>query len=269
MSTLPTYEFGPYSLDAAERTLRRGRDIVPLTLKAFETLLELVKNSGRVIEKDELLNAVWNDSFVEEATLAQNIFTLRKMLGKADNGRSYIETIQRRGYRFVAPVRVVEKRAAGAARKGAPSRNARAKAAAHAGPAEAKESNAVAVLVLDNACEDPLFDRLSEGIAERIINSLARLPSLRVISRSTILRYKGKDISPQEVGRELGVPTVLVGKVFRLDWQLIVSVELVDVQHGWQIWGEQYNREIFDVFKIQEDVADQITDRVQSKLTRV
>jgi DNA-binding winged helix-turn-helix (wHTH) protein len=268
MSTLPTYEFGPYSLDAAERTLRRGREIVPLTLKAFETLLELVKNSGRVIEKEELLNAVWNDSFVEEATLAQNIFTLRKMLGKAGNGRSYIETVQRRGYRFVAPVRVVEKRA-GAARKGSPNRNARAKAAAHAGPTEWKELNAVAVLVLDNACEDPLIDRLSEGIAERIINSLARLPSLRVISRSTILRYKGKGISPQEVGRELGVPTVLVGKVFRLDWQLHVSVELVDVQHGWQIWGEQYNREIFDVFKIQEDVAEQITDRVQSKLTRV
>lgn len=268
MSTMLSYEFGPYSLDAAERTLRRGREIVPLTLKAFETLLELVKNSGRVIEKGELLNAVWNDSFVEEATLAQNIFTLRKMLGKADNGRSYIETVQRRGYRFIAPVRVVEKRA-GATRKGSSNRNARAKTAAHVTPTERKEPTAVAVLVLDNACEDPLFDRLREGIAERIINTLSRLPSLRVISGSTILHYKGKGISPREVGRELGVATVLVGKVFRLDWQLIVSVELIDVQHGWQIWGEQYKREILDVFKLQEDVANQITDGVQANLTRV
>jgi TolB-like protein/Tfp pilus assembly protein PilF len=257
------YEFGPYKLDAAERLLRRGDEIVPLTLKAFETLLVLVKNSGRIIEKEELLTAVWAESFVEEATLAQNVFTLRKTLGRDENGRSYIETIQRRGYRFVAPVRVVEKSDAAAAQRSQAGAQSRAAAAAGG-----KEHNAIAVLALDNACEDPSADYLSDGITESIINSLSRLPSLRVMSRSTILQYKGKGIAPQEVGRELGVPTVLTGRVLRLDSQMIIRVELVDVQHGWQIWGEQYSKEMSDIFRMQEDVANQITNRLRSKLTK-
>src|SRR4051812_26621819 len=105
MSSQLIYEFGPFHLDVAERLLRRGEEEISLTLKAFEILLALVKNSGRIIEKEDLLNTIWPNTFVEEATLAQNIFILRRRLGKDHEGRSYIETIQRRGYRFVAPVR--------------------------------------------------------------------------------------------------------------------------------------------------------------------
>jgi Tol biopolymer transport system component/DNA-binding winged helix-turn-helix (wHTH) protein len=100
------FSFGPYFLDTGERLLKRGDALVPLTPKALETLIALVRQGGRVLAKEELLKTVWPDTYVEEATLAQNIFTLRKALGESqDNGVKYIETIPRRGYRFVAPVR--------------------------------------------------------------------------------------------------------------------------------------------------------------------
>ncbi|HEV2912476.1 MAG TPA: tetratricopeptide repeat protein [Pyrinomonadaceae bacterium] len=101
------YEFGEFRLDATERRLLRGNQLISLTPKAFDTLLMLVKRSGHVVEKDEMLKEVWPDTFVEEATLAQNIFTLRKALGQVKDGSLYIETVPKRGYRFVASVREV------------------------------------------------------------------------------------------------------------------------------------------------------------------
>jgi len=119
MSTSPQhlYEFGPYRLDTAEQLLFRDGDPVPLTPKAFETLVALVERNGHLVEKDELMKLVWSDAFVEESNLTNNVYALRKTLGQAENGRGYIETVPKRGYRFTAPVKelsaealVVEKR---------------------------------------------------------------------------------------------------------------------------------------------------------------
>src|SRR5690349_21408015 len=101
------YEFGPFRLDASARLLYRGERVVPLTPKVFETLLVLVEHRGQVLTKETLLQAVWPDSFVEESSLSQNIFLLRRMLkedGDGGDDRTFIETIPRRGYRFVAEV---------------------------------------------------------------------------------------------------------------------------------------------------------------------
>jgi DNA-binding winged helix-turn-helix (wHTH) protein len=95
----PRYEFGPFVLDASEHQLRRGRQVVPLSPKVFDTLLVLVANGGHVMSKDELISAVWPDAFVEDSSLSQNISLLRKALGE-----NFIETVPKRGYRFVAPV---------------------------------------------------------------------------------------------------------------------------------------------------------------------
>src|SRR5258708_7444251 len=97
------YEFGPFRIDSVERRLMRGEEPVPLTPKAYETLLLLVENAGRGLEKDELLRHVWPDTFVEEGSLTRAIYVLRKALGDGDG--IYIETLPKRGYRFVAPVR--------------------------------------------------------------------------------------------------------------------------------------------------------------------
>src|SRR5262249_53023878 len=105
LQTKHIYEFGPFRLDAAERLLLREGKTVPLTPKAFDLLLALVEGHGHLLEKDELLKSVWPDTFVEEANLASNISLVRKALGDGENGHRYIETVPKRGYRFVAPVR--------------------------------------------------------------------------------------------------------------------------------------------------------------------
>src|SRR5438128_3936650 len=106
MTTAPShiYEFDRFRLDAAERALWRGGELVPLTPKVFGILLALVENSGHVVQKDELMRQVWPDSFVEEGNLTQNVSLLRKALGETVDGKPYIETVARRGYRFVASV---------------------------------------------------------------------------------------------------------------------------------------------------------------------
>src|SRR5688572_5448375 len=107
MSDLAAYEFGPYRLEASTRRLLRGDELTPLAPKAFDILLALVERRDRVVDKAELMKIVWPDSFVEEANLSQTIFVLRKTLGDAADGGQYIETIPRRGYRFVAEVLAV------------------------------------------------------------------------------------------------------------------------------------------------------------------
>src|ERR1044071_4444025 len=99
------YEFGSYRLDLSERVLWRGEDLLVLPPKVFDTLCMLVKREGAVVSKSELMEAVWSDAFVEESNLSQNIYTLRRTLGVDEQGRQFIETVPRRGYRFAIPVR--------------------------------------------------------------------------------------------------------------------------------------------------------------------
>ncbi|MEO7660049.1 MAG: winged helix-turn-helix domain-containing protein, partial [Pyrinomonadaceae bacterium] len=101
------YEFGPFCLEASEHRLLRDGRLVPLSPKALETLILLVERNGHVVEKDEMMKTIWPDSFVEEANLTQYIFALRKALGEDDNGKAYIETVFKHGYRFTADVREI------------------------------------------------------------------------------------------------------------------------------------------------------------------
>lgn len=101
------YEFGEFRLDACERVLWRGAEIVALSPKVFETLLLLVEHEGKIISKSEMMDRIWADTFVEEGNLTQNIYTLRRLLGQDEHGGKFIENVPRRGYRFAAPVRVL------------------------------------------------------------------------------------------------------------------------------------------------------------------
>lgn len=104
LPAIEEYEFGPYRIETGERLLHRGEELVSLPPKVVETLLVLVQNAGRMVDKNDLLKAVWPDTFVEEGALTRNISLLRKTLGDTGDNPSYIETIPKRGYRFVAPV---------------------------------------------------------------------------------------------------------------------------------------------------------------------
>ncbi|MCA1626804.1 MAG: winged helix-turn-helix domain-containing protein, partial [Acidobacteria bacterium] len=304
------YEFGPFRLDAAEQLLLRDGVPVPLTPKVFETLVVLVENSGRVVEKEKLMEQVWPGTFVEEGNLSVTIFMLRKALGEDAVERRYIETVPKRGYRFTAPVRKMRRgdqlgdqsgsrAAAGESasfldatvieppsspghsnakfphESATLSRTTRAlkdsssslSSSQSIRRARAKTIDSLAVLPLVNGSDDPNAEYLSDGITESIINSLSQLPQLRVMSRSTVFRYKGREVDPQEVGRDMSVRAVLTGRVLQLGDRLIIRTELVDVADGWQLWGEQYNRNPADILAVQEEISQEISAKLRLKLS--
>lgn len=130
-----------------------------------------------------------------------------------------------------------------------------------------KARNSLAILPLTNASNDASMEYLSDGITESIIDNLSQLPGLRVMARSTVFSYKGKEINPQEAGRELGVRAVLTGRVLQLNERLIIKTELVDVADGWQLWGEKYDRTHSDIFAVQEEIANEIAEALRLKLS--
>jgi adenylate cyclase len=125
----------------------------------------------------------------------------------------------------------------------------------------------IAVLPFDNQNRDSNTDYLSDGIPESIINSLSQLPQLRVMARSTVFSYKGKDVDPRRVGHDLGVGAVLMSRLIQQGDNLTIRTELVDVSDGTEIWGQQYNRKLADVFAVQEEIAKEISEKLRLKLT--
>jgi TolB-like protein len=136
---------------------------------------------------------------------------------------------------------------------------------------EAPESDpairSLAVLPFANTSGDPEMEYLSDGLTESIILNLSQLPQLRVMARSAVFRYKGRDQEPQQAGRALGVGAVLTGKVMQRGETLLISAELVDVEGGWQLWGSQYRRKAGDIFAMEEDIAKEIVEKLRVKLT--
>lgn len=132
---------------------------------------------------------------------------------------------------------------------------------------KSKVIDSLAVLPLANLSTEPQMEYLSDGITESIINSLSQLPKLRVVPRSTVFRYKGSEIDPQEIGHALGVRAVLTGRVLQVGELLVVKTELIDVEQESQLWGEQYRRKPGDIFAIQEEIAQEISEKLRLRLS--
>jgi serine/threonine-protein kinase len=127
--------------------------------------------------------------------------------------------------------------------------------------------DSLAILPLANASNDPDAEYLSDGITESIINNLSQLPKLRVMARSTVFRYKGKEVDPQQVGRDLGVRALVTGRVLQRGEMLIIKVEMVDTEDGSHLWGEQYNRKLSDIFTVEEEISSVISEKLRLKLS--
>jgi TolB-like protein/Flp pilus assembly protein TadD len=236
------YQFGGFTLEAAERRLRHGSRVIKLTPKAFQTLLLLVGHAGHIVSKDTILAQVWPDTFVEEGTLTQNISVLRKALGEG----SFIETVSKGGYRFVAPVTATRPAEPSVARDG---------------------RRSLAVLPLDDLSGDPAQAYFADGITEALISTLARIGSLRVTSRSTVARYKGTRPPMPELARELDVDLALEGSVVRAASRVRVIVQLIDARADAHVWTETYDRDISDVLALQSEIARTIAQAVEVRLT--
>jgi DNA-binding winged helix-turn-helix (wHTH) protein len=259
------YKFGPFLLDPQEYVLLHDSEQVSLTPKNFEMLLVLVQRAGRIVGKNELIQKVWPDTFITDSTLAQNIFTLRQILAGRHPGQLYIETVPRRGYRFAAPVMTLTDDADSApagifAKPDGPVQGDNAR------PAEPKVDS-LAVLPLMNVSADPDVEPVADGLTDSLIHLLSELPTLRIISRSTAFRYKGVEVDPRHSGRDLGIKAVLVGRVQRRADRLSIGLELVDVAHGWRLWGGQYEGDLSELSTTQEELAERIAANLRMKLT--
>ncbi len=248
-----SYEFETHRFDVAERVLTRNGQSIPLTPKATDVLLILLHKAGQLVDKESLINQVWPEAFVEEANLTQSIFMLRRALQEDGSGPKFIETVARRGYRFVAPVKKIP---------------APAVAVEDEQFTSANRVPILAVLPFTNATGDVELQYLAEGIPQTLINSFSGLSQLRVISRSTAFRYKNKEVDPQLVGQRLGADVLLMGKISEHESALSVSVELVGVNNTWQLWGQTFSVDSSNIFDIQDEITGQILRTLNLPLTR-
>ncbi len=311
------YEFGRFRVKTAERVLLRERELVPLTPKTFDILLTLLENDGRVVEKDDLMKKVWPNTFVEEGNLTQNVSLLRKALGETASGPQFIETVPRRGYRFVAPVTRLD--AAGEEQSTPPvtatGENGHSAGATEASAASIAQSlpegkrwaslrrrapvmavAAAAIVVIGgiayfssrdragaspNAIESiavlPFVDEtpdadtayLNDKIAESLVNSLVKLPKLRVVPRSVMINYRGRNVDPRKVGQELNVRAVVTGRVQRHGDTISIQADLIDLENVAQIWGQHYDRKLADILLVQEEISRDIFENLRLKLNVV
>lgn len=244
------YEFGPFRLDVTERVLLRNGQPLPLTQKAFETLLVLVQHSGRLLDKNELLSAIWPDTFVEECTLFQNIFALRKVLGETAGKHRYIETVPRRGYRFIA---IVSENASDSIEMGGNGATPRLKS--------------LAVLPFDSLSSDKDDQYFGIGMADALITKLSNIRKIIVRPTSAVLRYDGHAQAGVTAGKELMADFVLEGRILKSDAKVRVTAQLINVETGAPLWADKFDEGFTDIFTLHDKISERLVDALTLQLT--
>ena len=301
--------FKTFRLDTVNHLLWRNGDRVSIGPKGFDMLAYLVEHAGRVVTQDELLEALWPETHVNPEVLRKYILEIRKALGDRPDNPEFIETVPKRGYRFVAPV--IDESAAG--KPDVPTSHATEEDATEediglpTAPSEQAGSfvkrrlwklailamlvvvaavglsgyfllarnrrNAhpvtdASIAVLPFADVSPAKDQeyLSDGLAEQLINDLAKVPGLKVIGRSSSFQFKDRSEDARDVGRKLAVANVLEGTVRREGDHVRITTELIKADDGFQLWSQTYDREINDIFAVQDEIARAATEALQPKL---
>jgi len=234
--------FGTFEVDLRAGELRKQGVKIKIQEQPFQVLAALLKQPEEVVTRDELRRQIWpQDTFVDfDNSLNIAINKLREAFGDSADNPRFIETLPRRGYRFIAPVTSNE----------------------HG----RRFVDSIAVLPFENVASDPETEYLSDGIAETVLNNLSQLKEVRVVPRTTVFRYKRSTMDAAQVGRQLGVRVVLTGRVLTQGGSLTVGAELIDAADESQLWGERYNRKIDDIFAVQEEIAHEIAGKLRLRL---
>src|SRR5688572_26331862 len=237
------YRFGEFTIDADQRVLLRHGKPLLLAPKVLETLLTLVQNGGRIIEKEELMKRLWPDTFVEESNLTYCIVQLRKILGDEARHPSYIETIPKRGYRFMLEVEEVSSATEIVSNK-LPRPRTHVVETQDAANSTSERVASIAVLPFLDLSPDRDQDYFCEGLAEELINTLASLPNLQVASRTSSFRFKATTLDIREVGQRLNVDTVLEGSVRKAGGNFRITIQLISAIDGYHLWSQKYDRRL-------------------------
>jgi TolB-like protein/DNA-binding winged helix-turn-helix (wHTH) protein/Tfp pilus assembly protein PilF len=298
LETQRFYSFEEFRVDAGKRLLFCGERRIPVAPKIFDALLVLVENSGRVVEKDELMRLVWPDTVVEENNLNQTISALRKALGEDPTQHRYIVTVPGRGYRFVGPVNgspapagaVREPQADQTVRPTSTQRKAERRSVvlfslalglilatasitylAVARHRKATDTSvaaikSLAVLPLDNLSHDPAQDYFADGMTDELITELGQIAALRVISRTSVMQYKGTHKSLSQIARELNVDAVVEGTILRSGDRIRITAQLIRAPMDKHLWARSYEGDLREVLALQENVAKDIAAQIRAQL---
>jgi TolB-like protein/DNA-binding winged helix-turn-helix (wHTH) protein/Tfp pilus assembly protein PilF len=300
--------FKAFRLDTTNHLLWRNGDRAPIAPKGFDVLAYLVERAGQVVTQDEVLEALWPETYVNPEVLRKYILEIRKALGDRPDKPEFIETLPKRGYRFIAPVmdesaaeppelatshateeQATEEKPAfvtapereSSSRKYRPWKLAIMPVLAvvaavglggyfrpgRNGPnAPALHNMSIAVLPFSDMSSAKAQEYFSDGLAEQLINDLAKIPGLKVVGRSSAFQFKGKNEDLRSVGRVLGVANILEGSVRKEGSRVRITVSLTKVDDGFQLWTETYDREINHIFAAQDEIARAVTEALQVKL---
>jgi len=281
------FEFGEFHLDVANKALLRNGKPVGLTPKVFDTLLLLVERQGQLVEKEEFVQKLWPGTFVEDAALAENISRLRRALGETE-GQRWIITVPKRGYRFAPDgTKAVALQPIGPGST-LPKVNPASRlwrkigflaavvllviAAVYLYLSRSSQFavipvHSLAVLPLENLSGDPEQEYFADGMTDDLITQLAKLSSIRVISRTSIMRLKGTRKPLREIARELNVDAVVEGTVTRSPERVRVTAQVVRANPEQHLWAESYDRPLGDVVLLQGELAKEISRAIRIQLT--
>ena len=239
--------FGVFEVDLEARELRKSGMRQKLAGQPFEVLQLLLERSQQIVTREELQQRVWpSNTFIDyDLALKKAINRIREVLGDSAESPRFIETIPRRGYRFIAPF------------------TERGTAIGPSVPATSVSGDSIAVLPFTSMSTDPQDELFADGMTEEIINALAQINQLHVVARTSAFSYKAKYIDVREVGRQLNVRTALLGSIRRAGTRLRITIQLVDVRDGCHLWSERYDRELGDIFDLQDEIARSIASRLK------
>jgi DNA-binding winged helix-turn-helix (wHTH) protein/tetratricopeptide (TPR) repeat protein len=253
LQDIELYEFDSFQIDVVKRRLLRNDRTIKLGTKAFDILLLLVTNMGRIVTKEELLSQVWPNQFVEENNLTVRISALRKSLGESHAKPKYIQTVQGRGYRFVARVRAVEaQKAVRAARKE---------------PDVQMAASSIAVLPFSMLGERSQEEFLGQGVADAIITKLGKIGRVRVPPTTAVLRYSSAEIDLQEIGKKLGVDSILTGQIQKIAARIRVTVQLTTTQRWQVLWAKKFDESFTNIFAVEDRISELVANALVDDLS--
>ena len=250
------FVFGDHVLDVDRRELRRRGELIALEPQVFDLLVYLVRNRGRVVSRDDLLEAIWGGRIVSESTMTSRINAARKAIGDTGGAQRLIRTVPRKDIRFVGVVQEDQEPA-----------DARSIAADPPRPALALlDKPSIAVLPFANLSGDPEQEYFADGMVEEIITALSRIGGLFVIARNSTFTYKGRAVDVKQVGRELGVRYVLEGSVRKGRQRVRIAAQLIDAATDAHLWADRFDGSLEDVFELQDKVAISVAGIIEPTL---
>jgi TolB-like protein/DNA-binding winged helix-turn-helix (wHTH) protein/Flp pilus assembly protein TadD len=290
------YVFGSFRFDCDERLLWRGSEKVPLSPKLAGTLSVLLRNAGHLVTKEELIAQVWPDTFVEDGNLNKNMSVLRKTLWHWEGDREYIETVPKRGYRFIETVdhRVEEEAGpvpvlTATQQPGTPRSLHGLRRRVLTGlfvvflfgglagwqllwrrPSHNRDFavRSLAVLPLENLSGDPSQDYFAESMTDELITNLGQIGALRVISRTSAMQYRASSQKGlPEIARELNVDAIVEGSVVKLGEQVRITAQLIQARSDKHLWAHSYEGNARDILTLQRQIAGAIAEQIRIQLT--